>query len=325
MCYPIIIPTLNRFSHFKACIESLAACFHASETELIIGLDFPPAEKYIDGWKKIKEYIPSIKGFKNVECFERTENYGSFKNSSELQNYVLTKYDAYIYTEDDNIFSPAFLDFINKGLERYRDDPDVVSICGYSYPIKWETTASAILQHQYFSAWGYGEWGKKRTLLLNDLSSEFIRKALTDKESLRQLNFSPKNKIMTLFLFNTEEISCIDIVRSLYLTITKKYVLMPTVSLVKNNGWDGSGEHCCDIRLSIFKDQKICDPQKLNKNSAQIVVFSENLEKFQMKIFENRNRNKVKAFVILLMIKILGFDLAKKLYKSFKELKHGIK
>lgn len=42
--YPVIIPTLNRFEHFKNCVESLANCTYAPETELIIGLDFPPAE-----------------------------------------------------------------------------------------------------------------------------------------------------------------------------------------------------------------------------------------------------------------------------------------
>ena len=55
MYSPIIIPTLNRFTHFKNCVESLAACTNADKTELIIGLDYPPSEKYVDGWIKIKD------------------------------------------------------------------------------------------------------------------------------------------------------------------------------------------------------------------------------------------------------------------------------
>ena len=61
--YPVIIPTLNRYEHFKNCVESLSNNLYANETELVVGLDYPPSEKYIDGWKKIKDYIPSIKGF----------------------------------------------------------------------------------------------------------------------------------------------------------------------------------------------------------------------------------------------------------------------
>lgn len=57
--YPICIPTLCRYEKFKECIESLAHNTIASKTDLIIGLDFPPSEKYREGYEKIKEYIPS--------------------------------------------------------------------------------------------------------------------------------------------------------------------------------------------------------------------------------------------------------------------------
>lgn len=39
---PVIIPTLNRYVHLKRCVDSLAKCTHAPDTELIIGLDYPP-------------------------------------------------------------------------------------------------------------------------------------------------------------------------------------------------------------------------------------------------------------------------------------------
>lgn len=43
--YPVLIPTLNRFQHFKECVESLAVCTHADKTELLIGLDYSPDKK----------------------------------------------------------------------------------------------------------------------------------------------------------------------------------------------------------------------------------------------------------------------------------------
>ena len=46
---PILIPTLNRYEHFKRCVESLAKCTHAEKTELVIGLDYPPSERYQKG------------------------------------------------------------------------------------------------------------------------------------------------------------------------------------------------------------------------------------------------------------------------------------
>ena len=47
--YPVIIYTLNRYEHFRRCVESLARNTHAEQTELVIGLDYPPSEKYVEG------------------------------------------------------------------------------------------------------------------------------------------------------------------------------------------------------------------------------------------------------------------------------------
>ena len=49
---PVIIPTLNRYEHFRKCLESLEACTGAEKTDVYVALDFPPSEKYVEGWKK---------------------------------------------------------------------------------------------------------------------------------------------------------------------------------------------------------------------------------------------------------------------------------
>lgn len=46
---PICIPTCNRYEHLKRCVESLSKCTLASETDLIISVDYPPSDKYVDG------------------------------------------------------------------------------------------------------------------------------------------------------------------------------------------------------------------------------------------------------------------------------------
>ena len=54
---PVYIPTLNRYEHFKRCLESLERCTDADKTDVYVGLDYPPSEKYVAGWKKIDEYL----------------------------------------------------------------------------------------------------------------------------------------------------------------------------------------------------------------------------------------------------------------------------
>ena len=44
---PILIPTLCRAEHFIRCVESLKNNSWAKYTDVFIGLDYPPTEKYI--------------------------------------------------------------------------------------------------------------------------------------------------------------------------------------------------------------------------------------------------------------------------------------
>ena len=62
---PVIIPTLNRYSHFKQCLDSLELCTLADKTIVYVALDFPPSEKYIDGWRKIDNYLRDKKSHNN--------------------------------------------------------------------------------------------------------------------------------------------------------------------------------------------------------------------------------------------------------------------
>lgn len=323
--YPIIIPTLNRYSHFRACIESLARCTYASETELIIGLDFPPNNKYIEGWKKIKDFIPKIQGFKKVICFERRENFGSAKNSSALQNYALTKYDAYIYTEDDNIFSPNFLDFINKGLEKYKDNPNVVAVCGYSYPIYWESSYKSILQHQYFSAWGYGEWGYKLKKMKYEFTPKYLAEYLKNKNNRRKIKeLSNKNyRYASSFLY-LDSIPIYDISRSVYLCISKKNVLMPTESLVRNTGFDGSGEHCSFETGYVFVNQKISGEKEFDVANTSEVV-SQALERFNQKLGNDFKLLRFSAQLKYFLLDMFGYKAAVCIFTKLNQVKRFFK
>ena len=143
---PVIIPTLNRYEHFKRCLESLEECTGAKMTNVYVALDFPPSEKYIEGWKKIDAYLvekEQSNGFNKLFIIRREQNCGighDKSNFSLLRSYVMSLYDRYIVTEDDNVFSPNFLDYINKGLELYKDDMRVLQVCAYNYQIEFPSS-----------------------------------------------------------------------------------------------------------------------------------------------------------------------------------------
>ena len=116
---PVVIPTLCRYKHLKNCITSLASCEHAAETILFVALDYPAFDKHRDGYERIREYLPTVSGFKDVVIIEREHNLGAVENMRNLIDVVFSKYDKLIFSEDDNVFAPGFLDFVNKALVKF--------------------------------------------------------------------------------------------------------------------------------------------------------------------------------------------------------------
>ena len=260
-CYPVYVPTLNRYEHFCNCVESLARCTHADKTELVIGLDYPPSEKYVEGWKKIKAYLPTLQtlGFGKVTVFEHKENLGQVANPTFLWNYCAEHYSACIVSEDDNVFSPNFLDFMDQALERYADDPKIVSVCGYSQAAcECPNVCKSYLSYDA-CAWGMGMWCDKHrpiveTYLKSDWAKSIVRRPMV---LLRILFTYPILLVMFLRGYFQGRRLGGDVMRTVYNFANCTYQLRPTKSLVRNCGQDGSGLHC--VVNSAASQQKISE------------------------------------------------------------------
>jgi len=127
---PVIITTLCRFEHFKRCIDSLLQCTGAEFTDVYIGVDYPSKDSHWKGYNKICEYVQDIKGFNKLVIIKREKNCGAVGNLKALREYVEKMYDRCIFSEDDNEFAPNFLEYMNEGLIRFKDNPIVLRICG---------------------------------------------------------------------------------------------------------------------------------------------------------------------------------------------------
>ena len=171
-CAPILITTLNRHEHFIRLIESLRKNTWAKYTPVYVALDFPPSEKYVDGYIKICDYLKGdFSDFLEFHIIRRNENYGSLRNMAEMRDKILQRYDTFIRTDDDAEFSPNFLEFMNKCLEKYKDCDDVIAVTGYSYPIKWTASPESNVLPINFNAsmWGTGFWKHKYLKMKEDI------------------------------------------------------------------------------------------------------------------------------------------------------------
>ena len=238
---PIIIPTLNRYDHFKRCVESLSANTFADETDLIIGLDYPPSERYLEGYSKIKKYIETIVGFKRVIVLSSTVNLNAYGNYTRLINYVRESgYKSFIFSEDDNEFSPNFLEYMNWALEEFEEDDSIYAVCGFKR-IDVTGLKNNVYKYPKFSAWGYGQWIKRREKLDKFRDLDYLKKYL-DRMSIWSVFTNEYRKGISIIGMLKERAALEDNLPK-FLPKNEMFCLFPAKSMVRNYGHDGLGIH----------------------------------------------------------------------------------
>lgn len=297
---PVVIPTLCRYDHFKTCVESLSKCKWADRTDVFIGLDYPAKESHWDGYVKIRDYLYANKerlGFKSLTVIERDHNYGlgPHGNIRQLKNHVLEHFDRLIFSEDDNVFSPNFLVFMNKGLELFKNDESVLALNGYRhfYQVKKETN-TFFRQNVDFSAWGYGIW-KDRQNTIYSLCDEYFKKHFSLRSMWRLRLENGNNRALNFANYALRApASMSDSPLSVYAWLEGKDIIMPaSVSLVRNVGWDDSGEHSLnnDTLKKIHMNQPISDDFEFDFVGNGFECYEAN-----KKIFRNNSYAKISNF-----------------------------
>lgn len=272
---PFIVTTLNRSTHFIRMMESLKRNEWAKYTDVYVGLDYPPSPKYEDGWRGICDYLENgdFSVFSKFVVFRRDHNLGAGANNRMLFEYVRERYDRWIYCDDDCEFSPNFLEYMDKCLEQFKDDPDVVAINGYSYPIKWVCKDGSTCFKQDFNVatWGIGLWNSK-----SDVMKAYITSNRMLKDAPKVIKKGCYNKMIdSTFLEYFESSlryfgrpffmnSFTDCAMTAYLACADKYAVTPVVSKVRNWGFDGSGLYC------IATDGDGSDARHMNYSNQHI-------------------------------------------------------
>ncbi len=278
---PVIIPTLNRIEHLKRCIESLKNNNFAIFTELYIALDYPPSDRYVEGYNRVRAYLEEgIEGFKEVHLIIRDKNYGPILNGRDLERIILEKYDRYIFTEDDNEFSPCFLEYMDTGLERYENDHDIIAICADRTTFSDYDTSADLVKATYFSAYGYGTWKSKIEDINRTINREYIESICCSRSKMRRLR---ENDIRTvsflastllrkepIYQTETGEVPLIDTSYMIYACAEQKYSIFCPKTMVRNWGYDGSGANCVEDRPMTHKREIVGD-KAYNVNEKKVV------------------------------------------------------
>lgn len=256
---PVIITTLNRKVHLKRCIESLQRNSWAKYTTLIIGVDYPPSEKYQAGYHEVCAYLQKeIEGFAKVEITYHKENLGPHENFLFLARTIREWCDRYIFTEDDNEMSPNFIEFIDKGLELFEHNDSVLAICSTGAENEQESPEENVVLTHNYSAHGYGTWFKKEDEFSAQITREYFENIGRSIKTLWKLYRYDPELVFTcqsaifrkekLYQISDGSIPIIDMTIKVYSVLENKYVVCPCIKKSRNWGYDGSGVNCLNVK-----------------------------------------------------------------------------
>jgi len=248
---PVILFTYNRLWHTKQTVAALQKNLYAEQSELFVFSDGPKTDKDEPKVKEVREYLKTIKGFKNIEIIERDKNWGLANNIIDGVTKIVNEYVRIIVLEDDIVTSPYFLKYMNEALNRYEDEERVMHISGYMYPIKTDGLPDTFFLKPT-SCWGWATW--KRAWKYFERNPEKQIKMLT-KNQIKDFNLNNSYDYWSQIILNYQgKLYTWAIFWYLSVYLNNGFSLHPRESITKNIGTDGSGAHFTS-KTNIFETE----------------------------------------------------------------------
>jgi hypothetical protein len=147
--------------------------------------------------------------------------------------------------EDDLVTSPGFLPYMNNSLRIYADDERVMHVSGFNFPAGWFPPQTGFLRASH--PWGWATWERAWQYYSHDAPA-----LLTAVENNKKNAFD-----LDGYSFHFDELRR-NVEGSLTTWAVRWYAsiflrqgwcLYPGRSLIKNIGFDGTGENCHSAQL----------------------------------------------------------------------------
>ncbi|MEM7452743.1 MAG: hypothetical protein AAF456_00180 [Planctomycetota bacterium] len=260
---PIFVSTYSRPEHLRRTLDALAANRLAEWSDVYVFSDGPrPGDE--EKVQAVRDYVDTVSdGFRSVTVIKREVNNRVANNRGGIVQ-LLEASGQVICLEEDVVTAPDFLEFMNQGLNVYRDRNDIFAICGYTPPIIFPDDYSRdIFRCPRFNAWGFATWKDRYDSVIFDKSQ--YKALLSNPEKLRQYKRRGEDVEVKLRSEAEGRLDALDVKIIFTQFINQQSVISPVQSLVLNIGHDGTGLHCrssnrFDVGLSEFGQTFEMDP-----------------------------------------------------------------
>jgi hypothetical protein len=238
---PVIVFAYLRADHLRRSISSLQANAEARDTDLTVFCDAPRRPEQRAQVQAVRDYVDSLTGFRSITRVYRTHNLGLARSVIDGVSQTLATHQQVIVLEDDLVVSPFFLRYMNDGLQRYRDDPRVASIHGYSYPTPERLPQTFFLTGA--DCWGWATWSRAWAHFEPD-GAKLLRE-LRARRLTSQFDFDNRFPYVQMLEDQIAGRNSSWAIRWHAAAFLQGLLtLYPGRSLVHNIGNDSSGTHC---------------------------------------------------------------------------------
>ena len=257
---PVILFVYNRPWHTKQTLEALAKNVLADQSALYIFADGPKEDASQETLQKInetREIIRSSRWCKEVIIYEKEKNLGLADSIIAGVTEVVNKHGKIIVLEDDLITAKSFLSYMNKSLDTYEMNQQIMQVSGFIHKIDKLAARNIAIALPFTTSWGWSTW--KRAWDYFDPNATGYEKLKSD------ISFSYKFNLngvypFTQMLIDQMENKNIDswAIRWWWSVFKNKgYVVYPDKSLVSNRGFDENATH---TKIDLTKKDYLFDP-----------------------------------------------------------------
>lgn len=279
-------------------------------------------------WDAINKNRKMIDESIDWECqvykFYEDHNNGLYTMDRKVSDFIWSKVDRCIFTEDDQLMSLSFFRYCAELLEKYKDDTRIECICGMNHLGICDKVTSDYFFARQGSIWGYATWRRARynENTFDYFDDKYLMKLLKQRTknnpiAWKRLNAYGKDDIYEGHKAGPEFWIEFDMYSQNRLQIIPKY------NMISNIGCSYDSAHSTEY-------------DDLPKNLKKVFKMELHEMNFPMKhaeyvipdVYYEKKRNKIMLYNYSLLRRIihrfLTFDFGYIFRKIFKKKKHKV-
>jgi len=243
---PIALFVYDRPEHSRRTLEALAANDLADRSVLYIYSDGPKwgaSEEDIKRISEVRSLLRQKPWCREVKIVESERNKGLADSILAGVTDVVNRHGRVIVLEDDIVTSPGFLRYMNTALDLYKNDPEVMHISAFMYPLDLSMTQTTCFL-RILSCWGWATWKRAWKQYDHDVEAHLDNWG-RDRRKIREFDIEGHANFFNQLVNNRDGRIYTWAVRWYASWLSAGgYSLFPRHSLIRNIGHDDTGENC---------------------------------------------------------------------------------